>query len=606
MKLIIKDDEDRKTVVPIVRDEYAIGRQEGNHIRLTERNVSRRHAKLIRQNGNMFVEDMGSQNGVRVNGDRIDGRTRLAAGDTIEIGDYFLEIEKASTTIERDTNPTEPSDGPPEASANKTPPLAVPAPMPRTQPLTPAAAPANTTAASARREGNATSVIRLTDLQRGGGAVEMRALAAHEQPRIVCIAGQLRGTEFKLRQSVTKFGRTDDGNEIVIDHQSISRSHGRFQLEDTGWKLYDNKSANGVRVNGDEYEMSPIRPGDTIELGHVKFRFIAPGEAFQLPGDAGAGAVAVERGTGGKSKAPIIVGALVVVAVLAGAAVFALKPSGKKAPKTAEHCTQGQTALAAKNWDGAISALGMAKALNAECSFDVAQLLEKAKKEKSYKEQLDEAGLLLDEGKYRQVIAALESVPDDSEYSTESQLKATEARHEGIRKYTTSAQAFIANGRLEEASQAVDDIAALDDGAAMLSVLRQQINAAKASRDRAAPVAAAPVAVKDAAAKNPAPTEAPREKTQDDRNRAAEEFTNEGIRLIKAQQIDKAVAMFNKAMAEKPTAPYLATACRSLGIAHARAGDTKKTIEAYKCYLKADPNTPEREKIQALIAQHEG
>jgi len=35
MKLIIEDDEGRKTVVPLVRDEITIGRQEGNTIRLT-------------------------------------------------------------------------------------------------------------------------------------------------------------------------------------------------------------------------------------------------------------------------------------------------------------------------------------------------------------------------------------------------------------------------------------------------------------------------------------------------------------------------------------------------------------------------------------------
>src|SRR6185503_15470220 len=48
LKLIIEDDEGRKTVVPFVRDEITIGRQEGNTIRLTERNVSRRHARLVK------------------------------------------------------------------------------------------------------------------------------------------------------------------------------------------------------------------------------------------------------------------------------------------------------------------------------------------------------------------------------------------------------------------------------------------------------------------------------------------------------------------------------------------------------------------------------
>ena len=58
-KLIIEDDEGHTTVVPLVKDEITIGRKEGNTIRLTERNVSRHHARLIRSNGSFFIEDLG-------------------------------------------------------------------------------------------------------------------------------------------------------------------------------------------------------------------------------------------------------------------------------------------------------------------------------------------------------------------------------------------------------------------------------------------------------------------------------------------------------------------------------------------------------------------
>src|SRR5258705_4949233 len=94
MKLIIEDDEGRKTVVPFVRDEITIGRQEGNTIRLTERNVSRRHARLLRQNGHILVEDLGSYNGIRINGDRIQGQVQVNEGDLIQIGDYDLAVQR--------------------------------------------------------------------------------------------------------------------------------------------------------------------------------------------------------------------------------------------------------------------------------------------------------------------------------------------------------------------------------------------------------------------------------------------------------------------------------------------------------------------------------
>jgi pSer/pThr/pTyr-binding forkhead associated (FHA) protein len=92
-KLVISDDEGHATVVPLLRDEITIGRQEGNTIRLTERNVSRSHARLLKRNGSYVVEDLGSYNGVTVNGERIDAKAELAAGDQLGIGDYDLTFE---------------------------------------------------------------------------------------------------------------------------------------------------------------------------------------------------------------------------------------------------------------------------------------------------------------------------------------------------------------------------------------------------------------------------------------------------------------------------------------------------------------------------------
>ncbi len=92
-KLVIADDEGKTTVVPLVRDEITIGRKEGNTIRLTERNVSRRHARLARVDGAFAVEDLSSYNGIRVNGDIIEERHALRAGDRVSIGDYRLTLE---------------------------------------------------------------------------------------------------------------------------------------------------------------------------------------------------------------------------------------------------------------------------------------------------------------------------------------------------------------------------------------------------------------------------------------------------------------------------------------------------------------------------------
>ena len=112
-KLLISDDEGRITVVPLLRDEVTIGREPGNTIRLTERNVSRSHARLLRRNGSYVVEDLGSYNGVSVNGARIDGRAKLTAGDRLAIGDYGLAFQAEVSTIVASVPPPRPRSQPP-------------------------------------------------------------------------------------------------------------------------------------------------------------------------------------------------------------------------------------------------------------------------------------------------------------------------------------------------------------------------------------------------------------------------------------------------------------------------------------------------------------
>jgi len=107
-RLEIRDDEGRSTVVPLERlardEEITIGRKEGNSIRLTERNVSRQHAKLARRDGKVFVED-SSRYGIKINGQRVSGPTALANGDILLIGDYQLafEIDDADQLTTRET-----------------------------------------------------------------------------------------------------------------------------------------------------------------------------------------------------------------------------------------------------------------------------------------------------------------------------------------------------------------------------------------------------------------------------------------------------------------------------------------------------------------------
>src|SRR5579872_4544290 len=117
-KLVIQDDEGKTTIVPLIRDEITIGRKEGNTIRLTERNVSRRHARILRNNGEVQIEDLGSYNGIRVNNARIAERVSLRVSDQVQIGDYklYLKAEGAEQVDDARTVPIERVDAGPTDS----------------------------------------------------------------------------------------------------------------------------------------------------------------------------------------------------------------------------------------------------------------------------------------------------------------------------------------------------------------------------------------------------------------------------------------------------------------------------------------------------------
>lgn len=105
LRLIIEDDEGSTTIVPLGKESITIGRQNGNTIQLTEKNVSRRHARLTPDGDAWVIEDLGSYNGVKVNGRPVDARVVLQEGDVVQIGDYHLalteDVDRRSLNYDR-------------------------------------------------------------------------------------------------------------------------------------------------------------------------------------------------------------------------------------------------------------------------------------------------------------------------------------------------------------------------------------------------------------------------------------------------------------------------------------------------------------------------
>jgi hypothetical protein len=63
-----------------------LGRSRDNDVVIDDPNVSRHHAEVRPSGGSWIVNDLGSTNGIKVNGRRVNGPQSLKGGDVIELG----------------------------------------------------------------------------------------------------------------------------------------------------------------------------------------------------------------------------------------------------------------------------------------------------------------------------------------------------------------------------------------------------------------------------------------------------------------------------------------------------------------------------------------
>src|SRR5438477_11514502 len=69
-----------------------IGRGAEAELRLDHASVSRKHARILIEGGELRVSDLESHNGTLVNGQPIEGARALVTGDVVTIGEVVLVI----------------------------------------------------------------------------------------------------------------------------------------------------------------------------------------------------------------------------------------------------------------------------------------------------------------------------------------------------------------------------------------------------------------------------------------------------------------------------------------------------------------------------------
>ena len=603
-KIHIQDDEGRTTVVPFVTDVITIGRNLASTIQLTERNVSREHARIFRSNNVVYIEDINSSYGTLVNGDPIAKATHVRPGDIVQIGDYRIRC--------REDLGDAAGDGPNA-----------------TEPVPFRAVDSGTLRDTSSLPGDRQAILRPTE------------------PGIF--------HEFSITQTCTSIGSATN-NDWVLDHASVSRHHAEILFENEQFILANLTDKQNVRVNHEPYERIALQSGDEIRVGNVGFQFMmgtsaAPAwtETFineidddPLPTQGnkkilGVAAVLLLVASGlclhyvmelSKPRAPVVPTTTTEENAESPeeAKIKGEDPAAKEADEDKEAPAVNLLDEARSQWDSGSRDVALELLVKAEAVPEIAEEASKLRKAFELEKKLDELEELVDNEQYESALQFASTIEYEDDAAPERyKTLLSQAENSRLAELLELGKAAVNDANLGEAERWLRQMQRINAEAQETQTLAANIREsrqamakakpkaktrnkakARAQASRAAPKAAAkpskpapkPKKVEPAAA--PPPTPAPSQSEIKISNNPSEMYKN--ARRIFRKNPDGAVKLLLEVVRLKPGH---AAAHKKLGIYFQTSGNKKKAAKHYRKYLELKPNAADAAAISATLQRLE-
>lgn len=270
--------------------EATIGRGKDNTVPLSSREVSQQHARVFfdAESEAYWVEDLGSLNGTRLDGETLSGRERLGQLNVLTLGAtaelFFLELDRqpAAESAEQPAGdqtridaeaPTLPPGLTAEQAGDRT---RVDAEAPTLPP--------GLRAEQAARPGGATRVDEapadLPPSLAGGEGEPQRPVAARFALEIA--GGE--GGRFELAEGESLVGRSARAR-IALRNRELSRRHATLRVEGDRVWVRDEGSRNHTFVDGEEItEEVELTVGSELRFGLLQARLVAGPPGQEEPG----------------------------------------------------------------------------------------------------------------------------------------------------------------------------------------------------------------------------------------------------------------------------------------------------------------------------------